>query len=90
MCAEAPKFKAHINLTGERCRSSRAGSRYLIRDPYLIVVSLAALTVPAARHTFDHFLPLAGAAGDAAHRGRQRGVICLPTHGLHLEQKRQI
>lgn len=55
---------------------------------YLVVVSLTALTVPAARDAFDHLLPLSGAAREAADRGRESGVARLPTHGLHLREKR--
>lgn len=55
-------------------------------DIYLVVVAFAALTVPAARHTFDHLLPFACATRDAADGGRQRGVARLPTHVLDLRR----
>lgn len=58
-------------------------------ETYLIVVSLTALTVPATRHTFDHFLPFARTAWDAAYRGWERWVTCLPTHGLELGEERR-
>ena len=51
---------------------------------YLIVVSLTALTVPATRHSFHHFLPLTRTARDTAYRCRERWVPCPPTHSLHL------
>lgn len=55
---------------------------------YLIVVSLTAFAVPAAWHPFDHLLPLTSPARDAAHRGRQGWVACLPAHGLDLGAER--
>lgn len=53
---------------------------------YLVVVALAALAVPAARHAFHHLLPLAGATRDAADGGWQGGVARLPAHVLHLRE----
>lgn len=51
---------------------------------YLIMISLAALTVPATRHAFDHFLPFSCTTRDATYRGWERWVTRLPTHGLDL------
>lgn len=66
-----------LNVAGQSERPQTQAS-------HLKVVSLAALTVPAARHAFHHLLPLSGAAREAADGGRQRRVARLPAHGLHL------
>ena len=51
---------------------------------YLIVISFTALTVPATRHTFDHFLPFTCTAWDTAYRGWEGWVTGLPAHGVNL------